>query len=210
MKKTHIIVHHSLVSYDKNPNQYEAIRKYHLGKGWGDFTGYNFIIEKNGKVVTARSLNTPGAHTKQGNMNFVGIGICLTGNFDIEKPTKEQCKSLHDLILKLQKDHSIPDANIFAHRHYATYKSCWGNLLPNDVMGYLRQNLHIDIPEWGKESWDKAIKKGVIKEGDDPERIVMDSSMEETLIKSGVFEKSEGTVTLLRWVVALDRLERLN
>ena len=134
MKKTHIIIHHSLVSYTKNPSQFEAIERYHAGKGWGKGTGYNFVIEKDGLRENGRSLSTLGAHCYQQGMNRKSIGICLSGDFDIEEPTREQCESLLKLILELQEAHGIPDENVELHRDYATYKSCPGNLIPDNIL----------------------------------------------------------------------------
>jgi hypothetical protein len=210
MKKTHIIVHHSLVSYDKNPAQYEAIRNFHLRKGWGDKTGYNFVIEKLGKTEVGRSLNSAGTHTKQQKMNLVGIGICLSGNFDIEDPTIEQCKSLYKLINDLMKDHGIPEQNVKPHRHYATYKSCWGSRLPDDIMGYLRGKLTVSVPEWAEEAYKKALKKGVVRDGDDLNEVIGGEDLERSLVKTGVFSKTNGDVTMLRWIVALNRMDLLD
>lgn len=67
------------------------------------------------------------------------------------------------------------------------------------------------VPIWATGSYDKAIKKGVISYTDSSKLFqpVMDSKVEDTLIKAGVFTQKEGNVTLLRWIVALDRLKAL-
>ena len=63
----YIIVHHT-GGTDANPladtsNQTAAIIKsWHLQKGWSDI-GYNWVIEKDGKIVQGRSENVEGAHT---------------------------------------------------------------------------------------------------------------------------------------------------
>jgi len=123
-----IIVHHTAVSYDKNPNQFDAVNNYHKSKGWG-MIGYHYLIEKDGTVKKGRAIGMLGAHCYQQSMNYKSIGICLTGFFDIELPTKEQKKSLKALLLDLMKTYQIPINNIYPHRHFAKYKSCYGSKL---------------------------------------------------------------------------------
>lgn len=137
-KPTQIILHHTAVSYKKNPDQYEATKKYHISKGWGDI-GYHYEIAKNGKVYIGRQELQVGAHTKEDNVNYNSIGICIDGNFDVELPTIEQENALRELLLDIMKRRKIDAKNIFPHRHYAKspitkkpYKSCFGNLLPDD------------------------------------------------------------------------------
>lgn len=152
-----IIVHHTLVSREKNPNQFEAVNDYHVRKGWGKI-GYHYLIEADGTIKKGREETDEGAHTKEERMNYRSIGICLTGNFDAEEPTLEQCKALHSIITQIKSKYSIPDANIFPHREFATYKSCWGSKLPNDVLGYLRMRISgkLELEEFQKELYDWA------------------------------------------------------
>lgn len=126
-----IIVHHTAVSYDKNPDQFEATNNYHKSLGWG-MIGYHYEIAKNGKLYKGRGETMVGAHTKQQMMNYKSIGICLDGNFDIELPTKEQEEALKGLIKQLQSKYGIPDSRIVPHRYFAGYKSCYGKLLADD------------------------------------------------------------------------------
>ena len=132
-----IIVHHSLVSRFNSPSQFDSINRYHKGLGWGKI-GYHFLIEPDGQVKIGRAENEVGAHTKQMMMNYLSIGICLSGNFDIDDPTPEQIASLLGLIEDLQKKYGIPDKRVKLHRDYAKYKSCPGTRIPNDIKGYLK------------------------------------------------------------------------
>ena len=135
-KPENIIVHHTLVSYDENANQFNAVDTYHKSKGW-DGIGYHFLIEKDGVIKLGRAIHVVGAHCREKNMNYKSIGICLTGNFDIELPTKEQGNSLRKLLKQLMKDYNISEKNIYPHRHFAP-KSCYGSLLsdnwPKDLL----------------------------------------------------------------------------
>lgn len=156
-----IILHHSAVSRTLNPNQFTAINNYHKSLGWSKI-GYQYLIEPLGEVKPGREEAEVGAHTKEQDMNHKSIGICLTGNFDKEEPTTEQCTALLKLITSLQTKYTIPDAQVYPHRHFATYKSCWGTRLGSDVLGYLRTRLMASgglptaLEPWQKELYDWA------------------------------------------------------
>lgn len=118
-KWTHIIDHHSGAE-EKNTAQ---IRNYHVNsRGWQDI-GYNFVIERDGKVVAGRSLSIKGAHCIE--YNHCGIGICMIGNMDKRLPTDAQYSALIDLHAKLCKQYNIPVKNILGHRE-ASPTACPG------------------------------------------------------------------------------------
>lgn len=128
-----IIIHHSLVSYDKNPRQFTAIDNYHKSKGWGQ-CGYHYVIEKDGTIVQGRQENQVGAHCYQKWMNYRSIGICLSGNFDHELPTVAQLVSLKTKIEQLRNRYNISPDHVFGHRDFATYKSCPGTLFTDNMI----------------------------------------------------------------------------
>lgn len=220
---THIIVHHSAVSYDKNPNQFTAIDNYHKSKGWGGI-GYNFLIEKDGTVKTGRSLTVPGAHTYQQDMNYHSVGICLTGDFDApasyehpaELPTDAQCKSLYDLIIRMQSQFNVPDQNVVPHRHFAP-KPCWGKNLPDDILSYLKTRLAPkakEVSSWAKSSVEKAIKKKIATAWNDPQEMVMNRTAAIMLFRAGLLTEDPDKslipgVTKEQLAVLLDRLGKL-
>ncbi len=123
-----IIVHHTAVSYAKNADQYEATKRYHIGKGWGNI-GYHYEISKAGKVYAGRAESEVGAHCKEKSLNYKSIGVCLDGNFDVELPTAEQVKSLKKLLMDICARYKIGYDKIYPHRLFATYKSCYGSKL---------------------------------------------------------------------------------
>jgi N-acetylmuramoyl-L-alanine amidase len=146
---TYMMVHHSAVSHEKNPDQFAANNEYHKAK-WnfksslGFYLGYNYEINKAGLVRQARADGEPTAACYQsmayrgvlprltGNMNDGRcIHICLDGNFDIEKPAPEQIYALRDLLRKLAKKYGIPKGNVYFHRNYAV-KTCPGNNMELD------------------------------------------------------------------------------
>ena len=101
-----IIIHHS-----GNHNTYEKIYDLHVNRyKWNDI-GYHFLIENCGRIIIGRDINKEGAHCFGQNKD--SIGICLLGNFDIEKPSKKQilalkklCNELNINEIKLHRDYS--------------------------------------------------------------------------------------------------------
>lgn len=131
MKPTFIMIHHTAVSYDKNPDQFKANNEYHKAK-WnfksslGFYLGYNYEISSKGKVYYARKNGEKTAACYQSFMNDGRcIHIAVDGNFDIEKPEPAQIFALRDLLRTLVKKYGINKNNVIAHRNHAN-KSCPG------------------------------------------------------------------------------------
>ena len=90
-------IHGGFVHHTVNANNYtkaevpEIIRSiyaYHVkSRGWND-VGYNFLIDKFGRIWEGRygGVDRPvvGAHTES--YNYYGFGVSAIGNFDIKKP----------------------------------------------------------------------------------------------------------------------------
>lgn len=129
-----IMLHHSSVSYDKNPNQFEANNRYH--KKWnfksslGYYLGYNYEISKDGITRQARrDGERTAACYQQGMNNGKAIHICLDGNFSIQLPTIQQKNSLIKLLEELELKY--PDAKIIHHRDIKNTQ-CPGSLISKD------------------------------------------------------------------------------
>ena len=82
-----LIIHHS----GANVGDAAGIDRDHQDRGW-EGIGYHFVIGNDrpmpmGKVEwTFRwDLQRHGAHVKVGNINKIGIGICLIGNFEEQR-----------------------------------------------------------------------------------------------------------------------------
>lgn len=132
-KPEYIIIHHTGVSYTKNPNQYEATKRYHKSLGWGDI-GYHYEISREGKVYKGRPEQSDGAHTI--GMNSKSIAIAMDGNFDIEVPTTPQIEALRGLLKDVAGRYKIPPEKIVPHRKFAK-KTCYGSKLADDWAGKL-------------------------------------------------------------------------
>jgi N-acetylmuramoyl-L-alanine amidase len=140
MNWTYIINHHTGAE-EKNAAQ---VKNYHVNTlGWKD-VGYNYLIERDGKIVTGRSLNVAGAHCKVAGMNSKGIGIAIIGNLENRKPTNEQYNSLIELNAKLCKNHNISVGNILGHKEVKGAATvCPGkNLNMNNVRVAVREKMN--------------------------------------------------------------------
>lgn len=128
--KTHIVIHHSLTK-DSETVSWGAIKDFHVNvNGWNDI-GYHFGLElarDRYEIFMGRMTDEVGAHCPQNGMNTKGIGICLVGNFDIEKPSKLQYDKLIVLVKFLMRQYNIPKENISGHHDHNPGKSCPGKL----------------------------------------------------------------------------------
>lgn len=111
----YIIIHHSATAQ----GDAETFRKNHKAKGWRDI-GYHYVIGNgtysgDGEVETGRTEAEDGAHCSVDGMNRKSIGICLVGNFDIDKPTPAQMEALEKLCRVIMKRHDIPPSKVLGH-----------------------------------------------------------------------------------------------
>lgn len=170
MKPQYIFIHHTAVSYEKNPDQWKATDAFHKEKGWGG-GGYNYEISKAGSVHQFRKDGAVTAAQYQENMNDGrAISICLDGNFDIELPTPEQKEAVAALLKEKMATFNIPEANIRTHRSVAIgpsgkpYKSCPGNLLPDNIYLFFmpKKDTAQPILQWAQEAIEWASNNGLL------------------------------------------------
>lgn len=131
-----IVIHHSGTPTDMDLSA-KSIQSMHLNNGWYGI-GYHFVIRKNGTVEVGTPLETIGAHSYMHNSNT--IGIHLSGNFELARPTAAQLTSLEKLIAHLAQDYRL-DLNknlIWGHRHYNNDTACPGYYL-NNMLPEIRQ-----------------------------------------------------------------------
>ena len=115
-----IVIHHSATT----TGGAAAFDKMHRAKGW-DELGYDFVIGNgsdtgNGQIeVGSRWIKQKiGAHAKSSDNRFneYGIGICLVGNFDVERPTPQQMAALDRLVAYLMVTYHIRPDEIMGHK----------------------------------------------------------------------------------------------
>ncbi len=141
---TRITVHHSA---DNDPvvldgsaaRSFEAVRdiqRAHMnGKDthYGDI-GYHFLIDPDGRVIEGRDLTYQGAHA-MGDNNVRNVGICLIGNFDIEKPSEAALAALRRILDDLRAKYGIDKDHVYGHRDLRNTR-CPGENLTRWLNGY--------------------------------------------------------------------------
>lgn len=114
-----IVIHHSATS----SGSAAVFDKMHREKGW-DELGYHFVIGNgtqsgNGQVEVGGRWTRQkwGAHAKtpDNRYNDFGIGICLVGNFDLDRPTPQQQQALSRLVAHLMRTYNIPASRVIGH-----------------------------------------------------------------------------------------------
>src|SRR5436309_13497471 len=107
----YIVIHHSATP----AGNAASFDRMHKAKGW-DELGYHFVIGNGTGSADGQIEVGPrwpkqkwGAHAKTADQRFnnYGIGICLVGNFDIERPTKAQMESVERLVGYLMKTYRL-------------------------------------------------------------------------------------------------------
>lgn len=104
-KPYRVTVHHtqSKMTSDASStiDRVRGIQYYHMygrgkeGKDVWDDIGYHFLIDGAGRIVEGRPVEVIGAHA--GGSNDGNIGIALIGDFNKDKPTEAQLRSLERL-----------------------------------------------------------------------------------------------------------------
>ena len=153
-----VIVHHS-ASSDVSA---ATIHGWHLNQGWSGI-GYHFVIRRNGNIERGRELSAIGSHSgPKGNGD--SVGVCLTGNFEIDKPTAAQINSLVWLITRYLEPR-YGSLQVVGHSDVMA-TACPGKNFPwadlkrrleeDDDMIYKTLN---DVPDWGRPLIKKLIDR---------------------------------------------------
>lgn len=133
-----IVVHHSVTPKDqtleKSIKSFNASHKARLhpkaGK-LGYHIAYHYVIGGNGQVKQTRDESEVGFHASNLKENNESIGICLVGNFDVEKPNPVQLYALRDLIKSIKSRIFIKE--VVGHRKFAN-KSCPGKFMSDKMI----------------------------------------------------------------------------
>lgn len=126
-----ITVHHSGSMASRVDNRadsaksIEAIRQDHLTRDYGDIA-YHFVVDYSGVVWVGRSLSYEGAHVS--GQNERNLGIVLLGNFEEQKPSRDQSCTLVEIIESLRDRFQIKRHRIYGHRDLGK-SVCPGNNL---------------------------------------------------------------------------------
>ncbi len=169
-----IVVHHTASDYtslDSTEASIKAIYYYHaVSRGWGDI-GYNFLIDKDGKIYEGRKNSSSalknkepmpvGAHASGFNHGSVGIAMILNAQeHEPSLPALQSLMALSDLILKTYNIDDSTKASmrgisldrIIGHRDVGRTQ-CPGDklyaLLP-DIKSLVFDNLNNEL--WGSDT----------------------------------------------------------
>ncbi|PTM58392.1 peptidoglycan recognition protein family protein [Desmospora activa] len=147
---THLVIHHSATRQGLAGSNAEAFARFHVqNNGWRNIA-YAYVIEPDGTTKHCLDHNINGPHV--GNHNAYSIGVCLTGDFAKEKPTKEQEKALRALVAYLRK--AIPSIKyIRGHQEMAGY--AWKNCPAFDYKKVLAASDPAPAPKWTQEELDR-------------------------------------------------------
>ena len=116
----YIIIHHSATEVG-NADLFDLS---HRRRGFWNGLGYHFVIDngksgtRNGQIETGHRWihQMDGAHCNADDMNKIGIGICLVGNFDEDQVSASQMDSLVWLVRQLRTKYRIPTSHVLRHR----------------------------------------------------------------------------------------------
>ena len=129
-----LVIHHSGTEYG-NAAIYD---RQHRKRGMENGLAYHFVIgngvdSEDGEIeIGARWLKQlKGGHVHREDINEVGIGICLVGNLEETKPTKNQMLALRELIDYLRSDVVGKDIRFAVHREIDPHHTaCPGRHFP--------------------------------------------------------------------------------
>lgn len=119
----YVVLHHSAAEAGsvESIDADHRTRKDASGIPWRGI-GYHFVIGNghgmpDGQVRSTFRWRdqTSGAHAGEARYNAEGIGICLIGNFQSDRPTEKQLESLAQLLTQLQGEWQIPDDRVITH-----------------------------------------------------------------------------------------------
>jgi N-acetyl-anhydromuramyl-L-alanine amidase AmpD len=128
-----IVLHHSATP----AGGAKTFDKMHKQKGW-DELGYHFVIGNGTDTADGQVEVGPrwtkqkhGAHAKtpDNQFNMHGIGICLVGNFDNERPTRAQLAALNRLVAFLMKTYHVSPGKVLGHEATGRATECPGKFL---------------------------------------------------------------------------------
>ncbi len=114
-----IVIHHSATP-SGCATQFD---RSHRQKGW-DELGYHFVIgngtgSRDGQIEVGSRWpkQKHGAHAKtpDNRYNDYGIGICIVGDFDVDRPSPAQVRAVAKLVSHLMQTYHIPANHVVGH-----------------------------------------------------------------------------------------------
>lgn len=152
-----VCVHHSVYPQAKNLAELKVQAKlfdgWHSSKSWAEDTktssaypyiSYHYLMATDGSMLNVTDEKYVKYHAGDNfrgdlSFNLHGIAVCLTGNYETDKPTDAQMKALVLFIRDIEKKYAI-DAMVRGHKETsATATACPGKNLGTSTSGWLKQ-----------------------------------------------------------------------
>lgn len=152
-----VCVHHSVYTPANNiselRNQASLFNTWHKSKSWAEDTktpsaypyiSYHYLMATNGEMLKVTDEKYVKYHAgdnfrKGLSFNLHGIAVCLTGNYENDKPTDAQMKALVEFIRDVQRRYKI-DAMVRGHKETsANPTACPGKNIGTSKSGWLKQ-----------------------------------------------------------------------
>lgn len=124
-----IVIHHTEISDMSWGGTAAQIHEMHKLNGWAGI-GYHYFIRPDGMIEQGRRTPMVGAHAWQNNQDTVGV--CLAGNFEKDRPTREQMDSVKELTAWLCRQYRLDPGKrgvIVGHRDVNSDTTCPGKHL---------------------------------------------------------------------------------
>ncbi len=124
-----IVIHHSISPRDQTLDKSVASfnenhKRLHAEvNSLGYHIAYHYIIAWDGRRTKTRWLDELGFHASDNLVNETSVGVCLTGNFDIEHPSQFQLETFR--YLKKELESKLGTLEVHLHNEYSN-KSCPG------------------------------------------------------------------------------------
>lgn len=159
-----IVLHHSASGLNTT---IQDLHRWHLAKNWAGI-GYHYVIYPDGRIYRGRPEKARGSHAYQDDKheaNTDGLGICMIGNFQDNKPTESQMSSLVRLIYDIWTRY--PRLPVIGHKDVMP-TACPGAMFP---WTKLKERLEAGpMPEkWKLEIIQEAKREGLITTDHDPD-----------------------------------------
>ena len=129
-----ITVHHDAMrwqgkhNFTKSVERLRSIYTAHVsGRNWNDI-GYHFAIDGRGRVWQCRPLKYQGAHVKDENPS--NLGVLVMGNFEEQRPTRNQVLALQDALQRFSRYYKVPGRRVYGHRELGATLCPGKNLFP--------------------------------------------------------------------------------
>jgi len=128
LEKQYIVVHHTATPPHIKRFEKAECDAAHRQVGY-DECGYNFLVDREGVVHPARSLDKPGAHS-QGIHNYDGIGISFVLDGRVEEPSDFAIEAFRSLSNQLRGLYG----NLKIIGHGKQYGGTGNTLCPTDAV----------------------------------------------------------------------------